>query len=141
MSPEASGLSGLPAIAGEASSPRSRAADLGARLDAKVDPAARGLDALDADAQRVADAHGAALVAEEDRGLLVEIPPAARDAAHGQEALVRPRIALAERDERARADEPDDLAPERLVPAASDQFALQQEAARDVVRRALDQHR
>src|SRR5215212_8895263 len=66
----------------------------------EVGPAARRVDALDLHDDRVAEAQGhAGLGADEHRLLLVELPPVAAQAAHGQEALV----ALAEGDEGARA--------------------------------------
>ena len=51
-----------------------------------------------------------------------------------------PSIPL-ERDERAGRDQPDHLAREHLLPAALVQRPLQREAARDVIRVALDLHR
>ena len=55
---------------------------------------------------------------------LVELPPVAAQPAHGQQALV----AVAEGDERARADDADDLAVELGLPAALEELALEQEA-------------
>src|SRR3954469_21272901 len=73
----------------------------------ELDPPTRGLDAADQDADGIADPdRRARLLADEDRALLVELPPVPADLARGQEALEP----VAERDERARPDEADDLA-------------------------------
>ena len=104
----------------------------------EVDAPARRLDALDAHADRVAEAQRLArALAGEDRALLVELPPVAAQAAQRQQALV----AAAEAHERAGADEARDLAVELLVPAALEQLALEHERARDAVGEALDLHR
>ena len=68
---------------------------------------------------------------------LVELPPVAAQPPHRQHALV----AVAEGDERARADHARDLAGVLRVPAALEQLGLEHEAARDVVGGALDRHR
>src|SRR4051794_13565235 len=104
----------------------------------EVDAAARRLDALDLDPQRVAEADRlAAALAGEDRALLVELPPVAAEPPDRQQTLV----ARGEAHERAGADEAGDLAVELLVPAALEQLALEQERARDAVGEALDAHR
>src|SRR5436190_4551915 len=104
----------------------------------KVGPAPRRIDPVDPDGHRIAEANRPpALGAEQHRALLVELPPIAAEAANRQQALV----AVAERHERAGADDADDLAVEGLVPTGVEQVSLEQETARDVVRVALDEHR
>src|SRR5438270_556338 len=99
----------------------------------------RRVDALDAHAHLVAQAdRRAGALAEEDRPLLVELPPVATQPAHRQQALV---VVLAEDDERARADHRDDLAVVLGLEPALEHLALEQERARDVVGVALDDHR
>src|SRR3954452_19403371 len=110
-----------------------------AYLDGReVDAPARGVDALDLDDDSIAEPQRhPGLRADQHRLLLVELPPVAAQAAHRQ----HPLIAVAERDERAGADDPDHLAGPLGLPAALEQLRLEQEAARDVVGGALDRHR
>ena len=111
----------------------------------QVDAAARRVDPLHAHAHGVAEAQRAPVpCADEDRALLVELPPLARQPPDRQEALERAGavLLLAERDERATADDAGDLAVElRRPPALLEQAALEQERAHDVVGLALDLHR
>src|SRR4051794_30044423 len=104
----------------------------------QVGAAPRRVDALDLHDDGVAEPQRHARVrADQHRLLLVELPPVAAEAPDRQQALV----AVAEGDERARADDADDLPGPLRVPAALEQLGLEQEAARDVVGRALDRHR
>ena len=105
----------------------------------EVDPPARRVDAAHPHTHRVAEAERRARpLADEDRALLVELPPVAAQAPDRQQSLV----AVAEADERARPDHAGDLAVvHALVAAALVELALEEEAPGDGVRVALDLHR
>src|SRR3954469_18717689 len=106
--------------------------------DVELDPPARRLDLAHDHAHGVAHADRAAgLLADQDRALLVELPPVTAQLARGQEALE----ARAEGHERAGADQADDLAVLLAIQLALEEQALQQERVGDVVGRALDLHR
>src|SRR5919197_2059636 len=105
----------------------------------KVDAPAWGVDRAHRDGHGIAEGDPTAGArADEDGALLVELPPVAAQAAHGQQALV---AVLAEGDESAGADEAGDLALEDGAPALLVEVALEQEAASDVGGVALDEHR
>src|SRR4051812_43775663 len=98
---------------------------LGGVYRIEVDPAARCVDAPDLNANGIAEPDGAAgLRPVEDRAELVELPPVAAQASHGQQALV----ALAERDEGPHRRQPYHLAVEHRVVAELEQLAREQEA-------------
>src|SRR5829696_3749693 len=104
----------------------------------QVDPAARCVHALDRDAHAIAEPDGlAGARAAQERALLVELPPLAGQLARRE----HPLVAVAERHERAGADQADDLAVPLLVIAPAADLGLEQEAAHDVVGAALDLHR
>src|SRR4051794_6071530 len=104
----------------------------------ELDPAARRLDLAHHDAHGVAHADRApGLLADQDRALLVELPPVAAQLAGGQEALE----ARAEGHERAGAHEADDLPVLLAVELALEEQALEQERVGHVVGGALDLHR
>src|SRR5437764_471539 len=103
-------------------------------LDLRMRPLevhARRHDGQPALAKGVAEADARArALAVEDRPLLVELPPVAAQLAHREHALVG---AVAEDDERAGADERDDLAVVDGLVAALEDLALEQERRGDVV--------
>src|SRR4051795_1070509 len=110
------------------------------RVCTEVDPASRRVDSVDLDLDRVAQPQLASRALRRERGAhLVQIPPPAQPPDR-QEAL---EALLAELDERALLDQPNDLPPEarRLVPARLGQRALEQEREADVVGVPLDLHR
>src|SRR5215213_2447891 len=87
----------------------------------EVGAAPRRVDALHLHDDGVAEPQRhARLGADEHRLLLVEVPPVAAQPPHGQHALV----AVAERDEGARADDADHLAGPLRLPAALEQLRL-----------------
>src|SRR3954464_642213 len=101
-----------------------------ASRDVELDAPARRIDLAHQHAHRVADAERRArLLADEDRALLVELPPVPAQLAGGQEALE----AVAEGDERAGAHQPHDLAVVLAAQLALEEQALQQEGVGDVV--------
>src|SRR4051812_49347883 len=109
-----------------------------ASRDVELDAPARRIDLAHEHAHGVADAdRRARLLADQDRALLVELPPVPAQLAGGQEALE----AVAEGHERAGADEPDDLAVVLAADLALEEQALEQEGVGDVVGVALDLHR
>src|SRR4051812_11232965 len=84
----------------------------------EVDAPARRVDALDLDDDRVPQPERVGrLRADEHRLELVELPPVAAEAPHGQEALEAP-----EGDEGTRTDDAGHLALELGVPAALEQL-------------------
>src|SRR5919112_1724242 len=106
----------------------------------QIPPAARGVDAVDLDLDRVAEPQAAARSIRLQCGAeLVQIPPAAQPA-RWQEAL---EALLAELDEGALLDQPDDLALEavRRIRVQLRERALEEERETDVVGVALDLHR
>src|SRR3954453_20229320 len=95
-------------------------------------------DPLCRQGHRIPEPHGPPRLRSHEHDLeRVELPPVAAQPPHRQQALV----AVAEGHERAGPDEPDALALELRPPARLEQRALEQEAARHVVRRALDRRR
>src|SRR5690348_9089912 len=91
----------------------------------EVDAPTRGVDAVDLDDDRVAEPQRhPGLRADQHRLLLVELPPVAAQAPDRQ----HPLVAVAERDERAGADDADHLARPLGLPAALEQLRLEQEA-------------
>src|SRR5579875_2918252 len=109
---------------------RTRSLRVGCRE--QVDPPPGRVDAPDTDLYGIPQPdHAAVPRADEHRPRLVQLPPVAAHPPHREHPLEA--SVLAEGDERARPDQPDDLAGEHLLAAAAtlEQPPLEQEAARD----------
>src|SRR6476646_1050423 len=97
----------------------------------QLDLAGRFVDRLDADFDRIPEPESpAAATADQRRGEVVELEVVAGETAGREEALKD----LAEASEEARADDADDLAFERLVPASFVELGVEQPGQADVVR-------
>src|SRR6185312_17572667 len=97
----------------------------------QLDLAGRLVDRLDADFDRIAEPESpAAPTADQRGGKVIELEVVASEAAGREEALED----LAETGEEARADDADDLAFERLIPASFVELGIEQPGQADVVR-------
>src|SRR6266540_1773481 len=93
------------------------------------------LDPLDDDLDRVTEAVGTApAAADERRSELVQLEVVTRETTGRKEALEN----LAEAHEQARADHPDDLSVERLLPPTLEQLLVEQPGQTELVREVLD---